>query len=286
MKTCLDCIPCFFRQALRAGRIAQADDQILKQLLDEFGVMLGDLSLSCTPPEIAMHLYGRVRHLTGKDDPFHEIKRESTERALARYDSLKQLIVQADDRLLTAIRIAIAGNIIDFGVSSVFDVEATIDQALHLECAIDDVDQFRQRLAACESVLYIGDNAGETVFDRLLIEQLDRPVTFAVRGEPVINDATCEDAIAAGIDDVATVVSSGTPAPGAIVSTCSPEFVQMLEQSTFTIAKGQGNYEALSQEPYPIVFLLKAKCPVIATDLGVQVGDLICRATKPARAGS
>ncbi len=279
MKTCLDCIPCFFSQALRAGRIATDDERIIKRLLDEFGVMLGELSLSCTPPEIAMRLYGRIREITGNTDPYRQIKQDSTRRALARYDSLKRSIEESDDSLLTAVQVAIAGNIIDFGVSSSFDVDLSIEEALHQKFAIDNYDEFKRRLERCHHVLYIGDNAGETVFDRLLIEQMQKPVSFVVRGEPVINDATYEDAVEAGIDRVATIVSSGTAAPGAIVRTCSPEFVALLKQSTFTIAKGQGNYEALSAEPYPILFLLKAKCPVIAQDIGVSVGDLVCKAT-------
>lgn len=279
MKTCLDCIPCFFSQALRAGRMATDDEMVLKKLLDEFGIMLGELSLSCTPPEIAMRLYGRIREITGNADPFRQIKQDSTRRAFARYDSLKRTIEESEDSLLTAVQVAIAGNIIDFGVSSSFDVELSIEEALHQECAIDSYDEFKRRLDRCNQVLYIGDNAGETVFDRLLIEQMQKPVSFVVRGEPVINDATYEDAVEAGIDRVATIVSSGTAAPGAILHTCSPEFVALLKQSSFTIAKGQGNYEALSGEPYPILFLLKAKCPVIARDIGVSVGDLVCKAT-------
>jgi hypothetical protein len=195
MKTCLGCIPCFFSQALRAGRIATDDERILKQVLDEFGIMLGELTLDSTPPEIAMRLYSRIREITGNGDPFRQIKRDSTLRALRQLDSLRDLIESADDKLLTAIRIAIAGNSIDFGVSSTFDVDATIKEALRRDFAICDYRQFRQRLEACEQILYIGDNAGETVFDRLLIEQLHKPTVFAVRGEPVINDATFDDAL-------------------------------------------------------------------------------------------
>ena len=277
MKTCLDCIPCFFAQALRAGRIATDDEALVKRILDELGSELSSLSLDSTPPEIGRTLYGRVREITGTEDPYRRLKHESTEQALALYPALKRRIEEAEDGLLTAIRLAIAGNIIDFGINETFDINATVEEALRQEFAICDYDAFRNRLEACSHVLYIGDNAGETVFDRLLIEQCQRPVTYVVRDRPVINDATAADAVAAGLDSVATIVSSGTDAPGTILSTCSPEFRRMLTKSEFTIAKGQGNYEGLSGEDVSVFFLLKAKCRIIARDIGVQLGDIILK---------
>ncbi len=277
MKSYLDCIPCFFEQALRAGRIATDDEQVLKQLMDELGKRLHQISLDNTPPETGRLIYRIVREITGNPDPFRELKLQSTREALALYPSLKRTIEKSDDSLLTAIRIAIAGNVIDFGASATFDIETAIKEALESDFAICDYSAFKDKLAEAEEILYIGDNAGETVFDRLLIEQMNKPVTYIVRGEPVINDATIEDAIQAGIDQVATIVSSGTDAPGAVLNTCSPEFIEILDQSVFTIAKGQGNYESLSNEDYLIFFLLKAKCQIIANDLDVTKGDIILK---------
>ena len=252
MKAYLDCIPCFFTQALRAGRIATDDEQTLKHLLDELGTMLSHVSLESTPPETGRLIYRMVREITGNADPFRELKRESTQKALALYPSLKRTIEESNDNLLTAIRIAIAGNVIDFGASATFDIDTAIEEALEKDFAICDYSAFKSNLAKSEHILYIGDNAGETVFDRLLIEQMNKPVTYVVRETPVINDATAEDAVQAGIDKVATIVSSGTDAPGTILSTCSPEFRQMLDRSEFVIAKGQGNYEGLSDENHLI----------------------------------
>ncbi len=277
MKSYLDCIPCFFEQALRAGRIATDDEQVLKQLMDELGKRLHQISLDNTPPETGRLIYRIVREITGNSDPFQELKHQSTREALALYPSLKRTIEESDDSLLTAIRIAIAGNVIDFGASATFDIETAIKEALENDFAICDYSAFKDKLAETEEILYIGDNAGETVFDRLLIEQMNKPVTYVVREKPVINDATIEDAVQAGIDQVATIVSSGTDAPGAVLNTCSPEFREMLNQSTFTIAKGQGNYEGLSSEDYSIFFLLKAKCQIIANDIGVIKGDIILK---------
>ena len=277
MKSYLDCIPCFFEQALRAGRIATADEELLKRLLDEVGAMLSHVSLESTPPEIGRLIYRKVRDITGNADPFRELKRSSTQQALTLYPFLKRTIKESNDNLLTAIRIAIAGNVIDFGPSGSFDIDAAVKEVLERDFATCDYSAFRTNLAESEQVLYIGDNAGETVFDRLLIEQMNKPVVYVVRERPVINDATAEDAVQAGLDEVATIFSSGTDAPGTILGTCSPEFKQMLDKSTFTIAKGQGNYEGLSNEDHSMFFLLKVKCQIIADDIGVTEGDIVLK---------
>ena len=275
MKSYLDCIPCFFEQALRAGRIATDDEQLQKRVLDELGAMLSRISLDSTPPETGRLIYRMVSEITGNPDPYRELKHKSTQQALALYPSLKRTIEESGDGLLTAIRIAIGGNVIDFGASAAFDIDTAIEEALEQDFAICDYAAFKSGLAKTGQVLYIGDNAGETVFDRLLIEQMDKPVTYVVREAPVINDATAEDAIQAGIDRVANIVSTGSDAPGAIPSICSPEFRQTLDSAEFVIAKGQGNYEGLSNEIHPIFFLLKAKCRIIADNIGVKKGDIV-----------
>jgi damage-control phosphatase, subfamily I len=275
MKTYLDCIPCFFEQALRAGRIATDDEMVLKRLLDELGRILGDISLESTPPETGRLIYRMVSRVTGNPDPYKDLKAKSTGRALELSPVMRKLIEEADDSLLTAIRVAIAGNVMDMGPNGTFDIDASLEDVLTREFAICDYAAFKKYLADSERVLYIGDNAGETVFDRLLIKQMNKPAVYVVRDQPVINDATYDDAIQAGLESVATIVSSGTDAPGTVISSCSPEFKRMLDESDFVIAKGQGNYESLSNYPRSIFFLLKAKCRVIADDIGVTAGDIV-----------
>lgn len=277
MRTYADCLPCFLDQALRAGRIATDDEKKIKRLLDEVGTMLRDIPLESTPPETGRLIYEKVREITGQLDPYKQIKSESTKKALTLYPSLKKIVEKSSDTLLTAVRIAIAGNVIDFGVNRDFDIEEEIDEALKQKFAILDYDKFRNRLDETTDILYIADNAGECVFDRILIEEMRKQVTYVVRDVPVINDATYEDAIQAGIDKVATLLSSGTNAPGTILSTCNAEFKKVYNKSKFIISKGQGNYEALSNERRPIFFLLKVKCHVIANDIGVNEGDIILK---------
>lgn len=277
MKTYLDCIPCFFEQALRAARIATDDVELHKRVLDELGSMLADISLQSTPPETGRIIYAMVSGITGNPDPYRHLKQAATDQALAILPIVRRRVARADDPLLAAIRVAIAGNIIDFGPSGDFDLDSTLAEVRHRDFAAFDYDDFRRHLAEADRVLYIGDNAGETVFDRILIEQLHRPVTYVVRGTPVINDATREDAVRGGIDEVADIVASGTDAPGTVLGTCNSEFRQMLAGSDFTIAKGQGNYEGLSDSGNPVFFLLMAKCRIIARNLGVDEGDILLK---------
>ena len=277
MRTYLDCLPCFVNQALRAGRIATADEKKIKRLLDEVGMMLRDIPLESTPPETGKRVYEKVREITGNADPYKALKNESTKKALALYPALKKRVAASDDKLLTAVRIAIAGNVIDFGANSDFDIEEEIATVLQKAFAIFDYAAFKAQLAKSNEILYIGDNAGEAVFDRILIEELKKPVIYVVRGVPVINDLTYEDALQAGIDTVATILSSGTSAPGTILKTCSAEFKKVYDNAEFIISKGQGNYEGLSYENRALFFLLKVKCPVVAHDIGVTEGDVILK---------
>ncbi|MBW2610895.1 MAG: DUF89 family protein [Deltaproteobacteria bacterium] len=278
MRTYLDCLPCFLNQALRAARIATTDEKKIKKVLDEVGMMLKDIPLNSTPPESGRLIYRKVSEVTGDPDPYEEIKKESTQKALSLYPYLKRLVAKSSDKLLKAIRIAIAGNVIDYGAYENFDLSLEVNEVLKKNFAVFDYSKFKHGLDKAREILYIGDNAGECVFDRILIEEISKPVTYVVREAPIINDATYEDAVQAGIDSIATIISSGTDAPGTILETCSAEFKKMYQNSNFIISKGQGNYEALSYEIGPIFFLLKVKCQVIANDIDVDEGDIILKA--------
>lgn len=277
MKTYLDCFPCFLNQALRAARIATDDEKKIKKVLDEVGMMLGSIPLESTPPETGRLIYRKVSEITGNLDPYREMKSESTQKARSLYPFLKSHIEESNDRLLTAIRIAIAGNVIDFGANWAFNLRHEVDEVLEKDFAIYDYNRFKGSLDKVREVLYIGDNAGECVFDKILIEEMKKPVIYVVRDVPIINDATYQDAVQAGIDKVATILSSGTDAPGTILGTCSAEFQKVYNDSKFIISKGQGNYETLSNKKRPIFFLLKVKCHVIANDIGVHEGDIVLK---------
>ena len=277
MKTFLDCFPCIMNQALRAGRITTNDEQKIKHLLDEIGASFKDLPMENTPVESGAIIYKKIREITGVVDPYKKIKEESIRDALAFYPGLKELVNNSDNKLLMAIRIAIAGNIIDFGVNKKFNLIEDVMKITKQDFAINDYNSFEKQLRSANNILYIGDNAGETVFDKILIEELDVPVTYAVREIPVINDATLEDALKSGLGEVAEIISSGTTAPGTILNLCHDSFIERFNHVDMVISKGQGNYEGLSEVNRSVFFLLKAKCAIIARDLGVEEDDIILK---------
>ena len=278
MKTYLDCLHCFLSQALRAARIATDDEKKIKDILNEVGMLLRDIPLASPPPESGRLIYHKICEMTGNPDPYREIKSESTKEALSLYPFLKGEVEKSEDRLFTAIKIAIAGNIIDAGANWDFDIRHDVGEVLNKDFAICDYGEFIERLNKARKVLYIGDNAGECVFDRILIEEMKKPTTYAVRGAPIINDATYADALQAGINKVATIMSSGTDGPGTVLERCSEVFKTIYKHSDLVISKGQGNYEALSNEKHSIFFLLIAKCQIIARDIGVTEGDIVLKA--------
>lgn len=283
MKTYLDCYPCFLRQTLDAARRAGADAQQQHTILDRVLDALRQIEPSSTPPEIGDRVHRIVRQETGDSDPYETAKEASTRQALALYPQLKSLLVEANDPLEVAVRLSIAGNIIDLPAGGKYDLVGTVERVLTQPFAVDDGAAFREALskagrgAVTVPLLYLADNAGETVFDRLLIETLDVPVIYAVKGGPILNDATREDALAAGVDRVAEVVSTGSDAPGTILHRCSEKFRHLYDQAELIIAKGQANYETLSEEGARVFLLLQVKCPVIARDVGVPVGSIVLK---------
>lgn len=277
MKTYLDCLPCMMNQALRTARIVTNDNGKIKQVLDAVGAMIKDIPMHHTPVQSGALVYRKIRDITGVADPYKDIKKNSIKEALALYPTLIKLMKKSDNKLLTAIRIAITGNIIDFGMNNQFNLEEELNKIMKQDFAIFDFNAFVDVLDNAESVLYIGDNAGESVFDKILIEALGKPVTYAVRGIPIINDVTMEDAIESGIGKIAEIISSGSPAPGTILELCDDNFVHLFNNADMVISKGQGNYEGLSNVSRTVFFLLKAKCEIIANDLEVNENDIILK---------
>jgi len=275
MKTHLDCIPCFLRQTLEAARFVTSDtafhESILRDLLRETAGM----DLSECPPAVGQKLHRRLRQMSGVADPYRKVKDHFNAMALEMLPDLAVRVENAVDPLFHALRLAIAGNVIDLGVKGGLGegevreaIQNTLNEPFH-----GDLDDFRDSVNEARSILYLTDNAGEIVFDRLLIEQLplDR-VTVAVRGAPVLNDAIREDAETAGLCRLVEVIDNGSDAPGTILADCCEDFRRRFDEADLIIAKGQGNFETLSGEENNIYFLFKAKCPVIASHVGLPVG--------------
>lgn len=279
MKTYLECIPCFMQQALRAGKLITTDDKIHKEILDHTGSLIHTFNLNNTPAESGAKVYEIISEITGVKDPYKQIKEDNIKQAKKLIPDLKNLIKQSHDPLLTAVKIAIAGNVIDFGVNESFNIEEDLNEILTKDFAISDYEDFKKTADKAKTILYFGDNAGESVFDKLLIEEVNKQTYYAVREIPIINDATYEDAVNSGLNEVSEIISSGVKAPGAIVSQFTENVKKLFNSADMVISKGQGNYEGLSNNTRTIFFLLKAKCKVLADDIGVKKGSIILKAT-------
>jgi len=280
MKVYLDCIPCFMQQALRAGRMATSDEKKLKQILNETGELIKTISIHATPVEIGMDIYRIVSEVTGVRDPYKDMKQQHIAETKAIYPELEKIVANSNDKLLSAIRIAIAGNVIDLGVTKSFDIVKDVKNILKQDFAIFDYSAFKTQLEKTENILYIGDNVGESVFDKILIKELKKPVKYAVRSIPIINDVTIEDAIVSGLDEVAELIDSGCKSPGIIFNQSTPEFLKLFNTSGLVISKGQGNFEGLSDCTRQVFFLLKAKCTIISSHLGIEEGAIILKEHK------
>ena len=280
MRTLLQCIPCFARQALDAVSEAVADparrEDLLRRLLQE----IAESDWSGSPPAIAQRLHRSIRRELANPDPYHDVKNRMNRMAASLVPAMRARIAAHPDPREAAVRVAIGGNLLDVGAKTQIAAE---DLPAHLETIWDqplrgNVPALFSAAERARSILYLTDNAGEIFFDRLLIEQLPAgKVEVCVRGSPVLNDATLADAQAAGIPGIAPVFDNGSDAPGTILDDCSADFRARFARADLIIAKGQGNFETLSETHRPVFFLFTVKCPLVAARVGEPVGSLLAR---------
>ncbi len=239
---------------------------------------IGRFDFDNPPPLFALEMYGVLKIMAGTDDPYAEHKALYNRKALALYPRFKEMVSGSADPLDAALRIAVAGNIIDFGIHDANDIriEETVQASLGAVFFHDDTKELKERLKSLNSVLYIADNAGEIVMDKLFIEQIGPGrVTCAVRSAPIINDATKLDAEQAGLDSICTVIASGSKASGTPLGLCSDEFRSIFASADVVIAKGQGNFETLAPTGRDVFHLMMVKCPVISRETGAPLGSFL-----------
>lgn len=285
MKVHINCFPCFFKQAIIAARLGTKDEALQATILKGITEGIKDTDMSKPPAYSTTFMHRKIRQLMAKD-PFKDIKSEYNQVALSLYPELRERVFQSVDPLWTAARLAIAGNIIDFGIFSSVDIIGAIERALSGPVTVDHFTQFKRSVENNDEVFYLLDNAGEIVFDRLLIEVLKdmgKKVTAAVKGFPVLNDVTAVDAAETGLNEVCAIVDNGSDCIGTILEMTSPDFNHLVENSAFIISKGQGNLETLGctcgdsslSSSKEIFFLLQAKCDVISKELGLSRGSML-----------
>jgi len=285
MRTYLECIPCFIKQSLEAACMATDDEKIQTEVLKKVMKHLQNISFTNSPPELSRDVHQIIKRITESKDPYKKVKGQSNEMAKKQYPYLKKLVTESDDPLLMAIKLSIVGNVIDFGTMNRLNVDDMIDNAVKREFDASSYSQFKRALEHSETILFLADNTGEIFFDKVLLEELvekQKQITYVVKANPIINDATVEDAYLAGIDKLATIIDGDSgqkqSAPGMILSYASKEFLDIFESSDMVISKGQGNYEGLSDVDRDVFFMLVVKCPLVAQDIGSEVGKIILKA--------
>jgi len=268
------CIPCIINQAYNAARLFNKDDKELQlKIVKEVCKSVDAVDQSYTAPMFSLTIQSIVEKHLGVVNPYEKIKEENRKTAEKYTQYFKLMMEGSKDRLDTALRIAIIGNIIDLGASPQFDIENEVNRISSNRIDLSLLPRFKDDLKKARTILYIGDNYEEALFDKFLLsELLSKKVVFAVRSKPILNDITLEDAKRIGIDSMCEVMESGSTIAGTDLRQGTPEFLELYAKADIVIAKGQGNLETLMNETRQIYFLFKVKCEVIAERSGYPLG--------------
>mgnify|MGYP000973124890 CR=1 FL=1 len=255
MRMKANCISCQLAQALilmeRKRTPHHRQIEIIKELNRHFETYDNDLGIAACYSEF----YSKMKELLNDPDPYKEEKRRQNEQVAALMPAVRKCVEAAEDSLLAAIKVSVAGNIIDLTADKAYDIEEQIEKSLDLPLEVDDYSEFADALKHAETMLFVADNAGEIVLDRLLIEQIHAfreekgllpiSVVVVVRSTPILNDAMMEDAAFAEMDGVARVVGSGSAYFGLLLDKVSGEIQKLVRDSDIVLAKGQANFESM-----------------------------------------
>jgi len=283
MNIAQECVRCIINQSVKVADAINADEDLSKRLFATVETMSRDFSFQLSPPEVASDVYEKMAFLAQKEDLYDEVKTLSTQKAQAFVPLLNKKLAISKNKLLTATKIAVAGNVIDLAAAVEFDLAEELNKIFHTEFTHSDFNAFEKELSKVKKVLILGDNVGEHVFDYLFIEVLQElypqiDFIYMVRGTPIINDVTMKEARQIGFDKICRLVDSGVNTPGFVYARANREAQKIFDEVDLVISKGMGNYECLSPSHRKnICFLLKVKCDVVAASLGEHIGDIICK---------
>ena len=283
MKIDTACIECIINQSYKVANAIGADKSLTNKITSTIKEMSKNFSYDDNPPEIASYVYEKMAQLANKKDLYDEVKKLSTKKAISFVPLLKEKLQKSDNKLLTATKIAVAGNVIDLAACVEFDLDEELQKIFDTEFAYDDFNRFEIEIKKAKEILVIGDNVGEHIFDYMFVETLQElfphvDVHYMVRGNPIINDVTMQEAQEAGFDKLCNLVDSGVNTPGFAYDRASLYAKELFDNVDLVISKGMGNYECLTPSHRGnIFFLLKVKCGVVASSLDKEIGDIICK---------
>lgn len=277
------CVGCIINQSAKVSNAIGADEALTKKLTATVEELSSDFSFKQNPPEIASYVYAKMAELANKADLYDEVKAQSTKKALSFVPLLKNKLLESDNKLLTATKIAVAGNVIDLAAAVEFDLAEELSKVFERGFAYNDFSLFESKLLKAKNIVILGDNVGEHIFDYMFIEVLQElypnvNYTYMVRGKPIINDVTMKEAKEYGFDKLCNLVDSGVNTPGFAYNRATQEAQELFDKADLVISKGMGNYECLTPiQRENICFLLKVKCQVVANSLNKEIGDIICK---------
>ena len=277
------CVECIINQSVKVANAIDADKTLSNKLTSTVREMSKDFSFDDNPPEIASYVYEKMAQIANKTDLYDEVKSLSTIKAISFVPLVKEKINSSKNKLLTATKTAVAGNVIDLAAAVEFDLEDELNKIYDVDFAYDDFYKLEDELQKAEKVLVIGDNVGEHIFDYVYIETLQElypsiKFSYMVRGNPIINDVTMKEAKEAGFDELCNLVDSGVNTPGFTYNRANDVSKQLFDDADLVISKGMGNYECMSPSHRSnICFLLKVKCDVVSSSLSCEVGSIVCK---------
>ncbi|MDD2790153.1 MAG: ARMT1-like domain-containing protein [Sulfurimonas sp.] len=277
------CVGCIINQSVRVADAIHANAALKEELTSSVESMSKSFSFAHTPPEIASDVYAVMARIAKKHDLYDEVKKLSTAKALSFVPLLKEKLSQSDNKLLTATKIAVAGNVIDLAAQVEFDLEAELSKIFGTAFAYNDFALLQAQLQNAKSIVLLGDNVGEHIFDFIFMQTLQElypnaSYAYFVRGTPIINDVTMQEAKEAGFESICELVDSGVNTPGFTYNRANMHAQELFDAADLVISKGMGNYECLTpSHKTNICFLLKVKCSVVAGSLGKNIGDIVCK---------
>ena len=280
MKVKHECASCMLRQANEAIEQASKDENIrMNTTLKVLEFMNKQFNENINSNKLGTDLHHLVMEETGCDDPYKELREEGNKLAEKMIPSVEKML-EDNQSLENYIKVAIAGNIIDFGaLDESADMEKAIIQQLNNPLVSTDINEFEDSLNKANNILYLADNGGEIVFDKILIKKLkeeyDLNITLALKEGPILNDALVQDAIDLDLDKYTTLISTGASSVGVVKEYISDELHELLNTSDLVISKGMGNFEGLTEmnTKSPIYYLLSIKCSAISKEVGLEIGS-------------
>ncbi len=278
-----DCVECIIGQITKATHLLECEKTLSQEIQNEVLKRSKEFSFEHTPPWVARDVYEYLAKKTNLQDPLENIKQTSIETALTFVPFVHEKISKEEDKLFTAIKASVAGNVIDFGAKEQFDLKDEIQNVFNTNFAINDYDLLKKSLEKIDKLMVLADNSGENVFDKILLETIAElyphiNLFYATRGKPIINDITIKEAYQIGIDKVASIIDSGVDTPGLEISRANQQFNELYKTMPLIIAKGMGNFECLeAAKDSRIFFLFKVKCNVVSNVIQQDIGSIILK---------